>query len=103
MERGWKLARLVFIWIVVEALRCMEKWSSITIILFLSKHVVCVISDLLVEGLVHWEALALRKGKACFRRRCVDGSVIFVGHVLELKLFIQFYFIFCFINKKSSD
>ena len=98
VERGGKLARFVFVWIIAEALRRVEKGPSIALILLLSKQVICVIRNFLVEGLVHREALALRKSKACFGRRIIDGSVIFVGHVLELKLFIQFYFIFYFIT-----
>ena len=57
---------LVFVRVVVESLRRVEEWSAISIIFPFPEQVVSVVSNLLIERLVHWESLALRKGEHLF-------------------------------------
>lgn len=80
-EWGWQFSLLILVWVVVESLRRVEEWSTVSIIFPLAEQVVRVISDFLVQSFVHREPFTLREHVHLFRRRVIDRGVVFVGHI----------------------
>ena len=66
-ERRWQFSMLCWSSIIIESLGSMEKWSSFSLILLLPEQIVGIVGDLLVERLMHWEPITLRKSVHLFR------------------------------------
>lgn len=54
-----QFSMLIFVRVIVKSVGCVEEWTPFSLFFLLTKQVICVIRNLLVQCSVVWETIAL--------------------------------------------